>query len=232
MESDQRLPQAPGSTADRRRGSRFPVIVPVRVKWQGPAGGIVQEDAQAHEVNVYGGLLFMYTSPVAGGEVELTNLITSEVAKGRAVAIRRPKQGAVLEVAVELTFPSETFWGLTFRLRKSSTDLLRIERDIKAGGIDPRVLREFRDAVDYVRKTAWAVQEWQERQLRQRDAHTLLPLLTVERIRRVTQLSMALAEDLDAHDVTADTLGVTELYQALDRVHQRISTLLNLRAKS
>jgi hypothetical protein len=55
-------------------------------------------------------------------------------------------------------------------------ELLKLEKDMKdvrSGVMDPRVLREFRDAVDYVRKTAWALQELQERQAQQRDTATV-----------------------------------------------------------
>jgi hypothetical protein len=80
--------------------------------------------------------------------------------------------------------------------------------------------------VDHVRKTAWAVQEWQERQLQQRDTQTVLSLLTAERIRRATQLSQALTTELDARKLTSETPRIAELLQALEQVHQRLASLL------
>jgi len=53
----------------------------------------------------------------------------------------------------------------------------------KIGDIDPYVLREFRDAVDYIRKTAWAFRNGQERQV-QRRIRNGNSLLVTERIRR------------------------------------------------
>jgi hypothetical protein len=61
---------------------------------------------------------------------------------------------------------------MNLQLKKTGADLVRIEYDMRSGPIDQRVLSEFRDAVDNVRKTAWAVQEWQERQSRRQDPHT------------------------------------------------------------
>jgi hypothetical protein len=114
---------------------------------------------------------------------------------------------------------------LNFQLRKTSAELVRIEQEMKAGGIDQRILEEFRDSVDYVRKTAWAVQEWQERQLQKHDPQTVLPLITSERIRRATQLSLAITTDLAAHQVTRETTGMRELYQAVESLYPRVASL-------
>jgi len=45
-------------------------------------------------------------------------------------------------------------------LFERNRELLKLEHGMKQR-YRPYVLREFRDAVDYIRKTAWAVQEWQ-----------------------------------------------------------------------
>jgi len=105
-------------------------------------------------VNALGGLLSMKTQPRIGSELEVTNRLSNEVTRARVAAIRRSKAGAVLGVAIELLAPSETFWGVNFQLKKTSAELAKIEEVIRSGGVDPRILREFRDAVDYVRKTA------------------------------------------------------------------------------
>ncbi|HVH73086.1 MAG TPA: hypothetical protein VNB49_18525, partial [Candidatus Dormibacteraeota bacterium] len=97
--------------------------------------------------------------------------------------------------------------------------------EIKSGGIDPRILEEFRDSVDYVRKTAWAVQEWQERQMQKHDPQTVLPLITGERIRRATQLSIAIKTDLETHQVTRETAGVRELFLAVEGLYPRVADL-------
>jgi hypothetical protein len=217
--------------AGRRRSDRFAVLVPVEVRWEQQDGLRFQENAHAREVSGNGGLLEMRNYPVVGTRVELKNLLSSETTQAKVVATRRSRDGAALGVAVELSAPSETFWGVTFRLKKTSAELLKLEKSIKQGGIDPRVLSEFRDAVDYVRKTAWAVQEWQERQLRQRDTATVLPLLTAERIRRAAQLSEVVASDLDTHQVTYETTGIDKLFGAVGRLHERLTCLFGRREK-
>lgn len=217
---------------ERRRGIRFPVVVPVEAKWTEPTGKSFKESAQAREVNVLGGLLEMKAYPAIGTQLELTNLLSGDKTRARAVAVRRTREGQLREVAVELVVASESFWGLNFQLKKTSAALVKLEQAIKSGALDARILMEFRDAVDYVRKTAWAVQEWQERQLQQHDPHTVLPLLTAERIRRGTQLSNAIASDLVSHEVTRETPGVEEFFQAIARIYESLGNLFKENPKS
>lgn len=214
---------------EQRRGTRFPVVVFVEAKWQGSGGKAEKETAQAMEVSALGGLLDMRTFPGVGSQLELTNLLTRDTAAARVVGTRRSKDGVSIRVAVELLTPSEAFWGLNFQLRKTSAELVRIEQAIKSGGVDPRILEEFRDSVDYVRKTAWAVQEWQERQIRKHDTQTVLPLITTERIRRAAQMSKAILADLGAHEVTRETAGVEGFFQITENLCRRLAELLEKR---
>jgi hypothetical protein len=131
----------------------------------------------------------------------------------------------LLGVAVELLVPSETFWGLNFQLKKTCADLVKLEYDMRSGPIDERVLREFRDAVDNVRKMAWAVQEWQERESRNQDPRSVLPLLTAERIRRATELCDALSTAAAAQELARETVGIDEFLRAVERVHQNLLEL-------
>jgi hypothetical protein len=216
-------------TGKNRRSDRYPVVVPVKVKWSEPRGAGIIEFAEAKEVNMHGGLLVMRGRPATGSVIELTNLFSAKTASARVVSLRASMKSEVLGVAVELLTPSEAFWGVTFRLKMATDDLLKLEKDIRSGGMDARVLREFRDAIDYVRKTAWALQELQERQAQQRDTATVRSLLTEERVRRATQLSRALASDLDSLEVTDATTGVADLFRSIDGLYQRLLRLLKIR---
>ncbi len=222
---DKRAANPHHAKTERRRSNRFRVVVPVEVKWHEPNGVSVIEHAQAKEVNPHGALLHMNVYPNFGSRVELTNLLSAETAQARVLDMRRSKDGGVQGVAVELVVPSETFWGVNFQLKKTSAELVKLEQALNLGGIDLRVLREFRDAVDYVRTTAGAIQELQERQMQQRDTHTVLSLLTAERIRRAIYLIDELATDLDACEVTHGTQGIAELYRAVKGVYQRLNRI-------
>jgi hypothetical protein len=229
LATDKSGADVPVTKGKNRRSDRYPVVVPVQVKWLEPNGAGVIEFAEAKEVNMHGGLLEMRGRPAIGSAIELTNLTTTKTASARVVSLRPSIESGVLGVAVELPTPSETFWGVTFRLKRAIDDLLKLEQAIRSGGMDPRVLREFRDAVDYVRKTAWALQELQERQAHQRDTATVRTLLTDERVRRTTQLSKALASDLDAHEVTDGTPGAGDLFRAIEGLYQRLAGLFKIR---
>jgi hypothetical protein len=167
----------------------------------------------------------MKTYPAAGTQIELTNIATHETSQARVIGVRRGSDGRLLGVAVELSVPSETFWGRNLQLKKTCADLVRMEYEMRSGPFDPRILKEFRDAVDNVRKTAWAVQEWQERQSRRQDPLTVLPLLTAEGIRRATQLCDAITAGVAAHEVARETVGIHEFFQAVERVHQSLRDL-------
>lgn len=210
-------------TPEQRRSSRFPVMVPLEVNWREANGAQFKEQAQASEVSAHGALLQMKNYPTVGLEAELTNLLTGEKERARTSGMRRTRNGELQGIAIELLTPTESFWGVNFRLRKTSAELLLLEQGIQSGEIDPLILREFRDAVDYVRKTAWAVQEWSERQIQKRDPSTVLSLLTLERIRRATTLTHDLLEDLKTQEVSRRTEGVTELHRAVEKLHEQLS---------
>lgn len=111
--------------------------------------------------------------------------------------------------------------SLEARLKRSTADLLDLERTLISGNIDGRVLRDFRDAVDYVRKAAWAVQEWQERQSKSHDTSTVLPLLMFERIRRATQLCRTIATELDD---SSKAEGFADLSEAMETLQRRFQS--------
>src|SRR5437879_4601547 len=216
----------PSSTTPKRRSRRFPFISPVEATWQEPNGKISREAGRATEVNAQGGLLEMKTYPAAGTQIELTNLVTHETSQARIVGVRRNTEGRLLGVAVELSVPSEAFWGKNLQLKKTCADLVRLEYEMRSGPFDLRILAEFRDAVDNVRKTAWAVQEWQERQSRKQDPLTVIPLLTAEGIRRATQLCDAITAGVAADEVARETVGIHGFFPSGERVHQRLRELL------
>ncbi|HVN08304.1 MAG TPA: hypothetical protein VMV61_04990 [Patescibacteria group bacterium] len=160
---------------------------------------------------------------VLGSRVEVQNLATGRTTGACVVRIRQAQTGETEGVAIAFAGSSGDFWGPTFRLKKATAELRELEQEIRSGGFHPQVLRDFRDAVDYVRKTAWAVQEWQERQMQRRDTATVLPLLTAERVRRTVQLSQAILADFQSHQITQETPGIADLSEALAALQLHLS---------
>ncbi len=113
--------------------------------------------------------------------------------------------------------------SLPARLQRVGNELLELDQAIRSGDIDVRLLEGFRQAIDHVRETTWAVQQWIELRAQEKDAYGVLPRLTVERIRRATQLNNDLALDLDATEVTMETEGIENLRQSVRGLYKRLS---------
>jgi hypothetical protein len=116
--------------------------------------------------------------------------------------------------------------SVTVRLQLATSELRDLEQQVKAGDLDPRVLSEFRNAVDFIRNTAWAVQQWVGlTEKKGGDPYSVLPILSAERVRRATQLTRDLSLDLQAVEVSIETEGVAQLFEAVDDLHRRLAVL-------
>lgn len=121
--------------------------------------------------------------------------------------------------------PSGPNQEITERLHALGDELRGLQDQIQSREVDPVVLRDFREAVDNIRKTAWVVQGWLQKQQQKDNPYPLLPLLTEERIRRTTQLCQNLTGDLEAVEVTYESEGLPELNHAVDSLHKLLAQL-------
>jgi hypothetical protein len=111
------------------------------------------------------------------------------------------------------------------RLEAVTTQLRELELLIRSGNIDARVLHEFRESVDHVRTTAWAIQQWIELGEHHKDQYSVLPLLTLERVKRAAQITHDLSLDLDSTDVSFETPGLESLFCSVRGLYARLSPL-------
>jgi hypothetical protein len=111
------------------------------------------------------------------------------------------------------------------RLKAATDELQKLEQLVVSGDCAPRVLSEFRGAVDSIRQTAWAVQQWTELQSQNRDPYTVLGLLSEERVKRATQLTRDLTIDLQSLELGVETKGLEKLFQATQGLYQLLSRL-------
>jgi hypothetical protein len=217
-----------GSRVERRKERRLSVSVPIEVSWRGADGVAVKQDAIARQVNAHGGSLEMPVYPDLGSRVTLANFLSAQTADARVLATPHAREGVSKGIVVELVVPNESFWGVNLQLKKAGIELQNLEKALQSEGIDLRLLKEYRDAVDYIRTTAGAVQHLRECQLRGLDDSEVVAGLTAERIRRTTDLCMDVITDLDADRVKNDSKGVDELYAAMDQLRDRLRRVLKL----
>jgi hypothetical protein len=112
------------------------------------------------------------------------------------------------------------------RLLRITEELKTLEQLIVSGDFSPRILTEFRNAVDSVRQTARVVQMWMGLQEQHRDPYSVMSTLSADRVRRATQIAQDLTIDLQSLEVDFGTKGIRELFQAIDGLHERLAPLV------
>jgi hypothetical protein len=84
------------------------------------------------------------------------------------------------------------------------------------------LLREYRDAVDYIRTTTETLQQLRKYQLQGRDKDELVSVLTADRIRRTNDLCLEVIADLDAGRVRPESKSLEELQRAIQQLQQHL----------
>lgn len=213
---------ADGTSTERRKSRRFPVVVPIEVSWRGSDGIAVKEDAVARQVNANGGFLKMATYPEAGARVTLANFISAQTAEARVLAAPHAREGVANGIVVELIVPSESFWGVDLQVKKTIVELQNLEKALQGEDIDIRLVKEYRDAVDHIRAAAATLQNLRESQFRGLEDGEILSALATDRIQRAINLTLSVTANLTSTRAKNDAKGIDELYQALEHLHERV----------
>lgn len=215
-----------GTKVENRRSPRFNVTVPLEVSWRGSDGKAVKQSAVAKVVNERGGFIEMRKQPDLGNRVTLTNFLSAEAVEARVLATPGSRAGLHNGVIVELVIASGSFWGVDLQVKKAAVELQKLETSLRAQGIDLRLLKEFLDATDFIRKASTVAQEVRELQLQGKQEEDVLRNMAAERVRRAMNLLLAVITDLDAGHISHDTVGVDELHRSLDQTVARIKNLV------
>ncbi len=226
MRVTRRATNPDGTKVELRRAQRFPVAVPIEASWQTSDGKPVKQDAIARQVNIRGGFLEMANFPELGTRITLTNFLSAETLDARVLATPNSRAGVSNGIIIELVAPSETFWGVDLQVKKTAVELRKLEDSLRNQGIDLRLLKEFRDAVDYIRTAATVAQQLRERQLAGRSDDDVLALIAGERARRATNLCLEVASDMDAAKNSKQPKAVAESYRGLQQACDRLKQLL------
>lgn len=83
------------------------------------------------------------------------------------------------------------------QVQRATAELNRLEQLLKAGMVDREALTEFRESVNRVRVTGWAVQQ----ALDPASKHDAAVFLTIERVRCAIQLTTQLTADLQLSNI-------------------------------
>ncbi len=121
---------------------------------------------------------------------------------------------------------------LSERLAKLTSELRALDLCLKSGLVpEAPLLREFRQALDGVRMTAWTVNELMDARELKKDPHTVLSFLTAERLRRFAQMVKDLSGDIDADGITWQTRGIQNLADSVKLLESRLEKLVSQRVK-
>jgi hypothetical protein len=124
---------------------------------------------------------------------------------------------------------SESTGGSNARspLDQAIVELQRLHEVLLAGDLEPRVLADFRDALNRVRNTAWAAQQYMACKETEQDSGSVLSLLVGERIRVTYQLCQAISEDLKRPDIEFQAGSLIQLYEVTKALTEQLDGVLN-----
>ena len=113
------------------------------------------------------------------------------------------------------------------RLEKAIVELQGLHELLLSGDIDPRILADFRDALNRVRNTAWAAQQYVARKETGQDSSSVLSLLAGERIRAAYHLCRAISDDLKRSDVEFQAGTLVQLNEVMKVLTKQLGRIIN-----
>ena len=110
------------------------------------------------------------------------------------------------------------------KLRKLTVKLRSLDRRLKSNpSLDGAALREFREALDNTRLTAWSVSELLNARQSRKDPQAVISFLTAERLRRFSQMARDLSSDLEQDGFSWPTQAVRDLESSLTFLGARLT---------
>lgn len=113
------------------------------------------------------------------------------------------------------------------RLKSAVQELRRLDKLLLKGDLDPRILTDFRDALNRVRNTAWSAQQYVSLKDTEQDSSNVLSLLASERIRAMYQLCQALQADLGSTDIRFQPGQILQLHSAAKVLTERLGRVVH-----
>src|SRR5882762_6328342 len=135
----------------------------------------------------------------------------------------------VVATRSNVTSESTSGSGAQSPLEQAIVELQRLHEILLAGDLDPRVLTDFRDALNRVRTAAWAAQQYVMRKETEQDSGSVLSLLAGERVRVTYQLCQAISDDLKRTDIDFQAGSLVQLHEATKALTEQLEGVINKR---
>jgi hypothetical protein len=116
--------------------------------------------------------------------------------------------------------------AVSLRLTNAIGELSSLLELLRSDELDPRILADFRDALNRVRNTAWAAQQAAENKLFEHGPTNMDSLLASERVRAAYQLCLSIREDLLADNAQFQKGQLTELYDVAVQLTKHLKSIL------
>ena len=116
--------------------------------------------------------------------------------------------------------------SVSTRLQSATSELHEVEALMASADLDARILSDFRDAVNRVRTTAWATQQYAETKDTERDPSKVLSMLAGERVRAAYQLCRAIGQDLNRPDLRFQPGQLLQLRTAAKELMQQLNATI------
>ena len=153
-------------------------------------------------------------------------------ASKNATQVTRRKAGTIRKVKSEQIAQAGTpteIGDLPVRshLEKGISELQGLHDVLLSDDLDPRVLADFRDALNRVRTAAWAAQQYVARKETHQDSISVLSFLAGERIRAAYQLCQAISEDLKRPDIAVPAGSLIQLSEVMSALAEQLKRIVN-----
>jgi len=113
---------------------------------------------------------------------------------------------------------------ISAKIQAATEELNLLEKSIRTGTVDVRVLVEFREAMEHARRASGAVQKWVEEEAKKGgDPFSAVRFVAAERMRIATQMLGELARDVESGDLDFDTSGLGDLRAAVKTLNERLA---------
>jgi hypothetical protein len=116
---------------------------------------------------------------------------------------------------------------ISVRLQHITNELREIHESLTSSETaDPRILTDFRDALNRVRNAAWAVEQLANSKTSQTDPMSVMSVLAGERVRVTYQLCKLVMGDLSNEEIRFKLGQLMELHEAVQELEKKLANAI------